>query len=161
MLKKVVTLSLIIFTASILLACGKKVSTYDEKRTYYLVNSIKKRVKTLVYVYRDDGIRGVSKPVNCFLDENFIGVLNDETFLIVPVQPGAHLIYCGINVPTHGASYSDIKIFRVNKEKEVYIKVSQGGLVVPSLSIKRERSLPAEFFYDFKLSKACVFCLKY
>ncbi|NPA52797.1 MAG: hypothetical protein GXO22_07865 [Aquificae bacterium] len=161
MIKKAAIFSIAILTASILTSCSQKVSTYDEKRTYYLVNSIKKKVKTLVYVYRDDGIRGVSKPVNCFLDENFIGVLNDETFLIVPAQPGAHLIYCGINVPTHGASYSDIKIFRINKEKEVFIKVSQGGLIVPTLSITREKSLPSEFFYDFKLSKACVFCLKY
>jgi len=161
MIRKVIIFLTLLSTTIIITSCGKRVSTYDEKRTYYLVNSIKKKVRTLVFVYRDDGIRGVSKPVNCFLDENFIGVLNDETFLVVPVKPGAHLIYCGINVPTHGASYSDIKIFRVNREKEVYIKVSQGGLIVPSLSIKRERTLPTEFFYDFRLSKACVFCLKY
>ncbi len=161
MIRKVIIFLTLLSTTIIITSCGKRVSTYDEKRTYYLVNSIKKKVRTLVFVYRDDGIRGVSKPVNCFLDENFIGVLNDETFLVVPVKPGAHLIYCGINVPTHGASYSDIKIFRVNREKEVYIKVSQGGLIVPSLSIKREKSLPTEFFYDFRLSKACVFCLKY
>lgn len=161
MLKKLTYLALIGVLSVFIVSCGKKVSVYDEKKSYYFVNSIKKKVRTLVYVYRDDGIRGVSKPVNCFLDENFIGVLDDETFLLVPVKPGAHLIYCGINVPTHGASYSDFKIFRVNKEQEVYIKVSQGGLIVPSLSIKRERSLPSEFFYDFKLSKACVFCLKY
>ncbi len=160
-MKKSIFIVSILLVSLFITSCGKRISTYDEKRTYYLVNHIKKREKIIAIVYRDDGIRGVSKPVNCFLDENFIGVLEDETFVVVPLKPGAHLLYCGINVPTHGAAYSDIKLFRVNREKEVYLKVSQGGLIVPSLDISRKKSLPEDFFYDFRLSKACVFCLKY
>ncbi len=161
MLKKSFVLVILLSFSALITSCGKRISTYDEKRTYYLVNHIKKKEKVIAFVYRDDGIRGVSKPVNCFLDENFIGVLEDETFVVVPLKPGAHILYCGINVPTHGAAYSDIKLFRVNKQKEVYLRVSQGGLIVPSLDISKQKSLPDDFFYDFKLSKACVFCLKY
>ncbi len=152
----------LILLSSLIVSCGSKTTaTYPQKSALHLIRMMKKTKTNVLFVYRDDGIRGVSRPINCYLDEKFIGVLDDGTYVLAPIKPGRHMLYCGVNVATHGSSYSNIKIFTVGRKRDVFIKVSQGGLVIPSLTIKEVRRLPEDFFEDFKLSKGCVFCLKY
>ena len=146
-----------------LMSCGSIKHAYDEAHTRYIFKKMRQLAKaqTMVFVYRDDSLNSIERPVNCFLDDKFIGVLEDSTFLMVPTKYGKHMIYCGVNVPTHGSSYSKFRIFTVNGRRDFYIKISQGGIVVPSLKIKFKRRLPSDFFDDYRLSKGCVFCLKY
>ncbi len=144
-------------------SCGTKKHAYNEAYTHYIFKQMRQlsKAQTMVFVYRDDSLNSIERPVNCFLDEKFVGILEDNTFLIVPTRFGKHMIYCGVNIPSHGSAYSKFRIFSVNGRRAFYIKISQGGIIVPSLKIKFKKRLPSDFFEDYQLSKGCVFCLKY